>query len=155
MTGVGQSASFKIERCGASSAVGRTSHALDGIVIQSHIQGMYDVVVTEEFAGWFHALADAEAESVAALLGVVGELGPALGPPRARRALLWYDATGSAEPHPAEDGAAWRAHWRHRVDALEAFDGWRREALRCLESAAFSRLLAGLDGRAEIGRAHV
>lgn len=114
-------------------------YALDRIVIGSHIQSMYEVVVSDEFARWFEALADEEAESVAALLGVVGELGPGLGPELARSALLWFDGCHGREPF-------WQQEWQSSVESLAAFDAWRLAALRCLESKAFSRLLVALDG---------
>lgn len=123
-------------------------YALDGIVSWAHIQAMYDIVVTDEFARWFEVLRDAEAESVAALLGVVGELGPGLGTPRARRSLLWFDGTREDESEGDWGwGGSWQLSWRDAVDSLAAFDEWRTFALHCLESSAFSRLLAGLDGR--------
>jgi hypothetical protein len=107
---------------------------------------MYDIVVTDEFARWFERLPDADAECVAALLGVVGELGPGLAAPRASRSLLWFDGTHVGEGDWGW-GGNWQLRWRDTVDSLAHFDDWRREALRCLESSAFSRLLAGLNGR--------
>jgi hypothetical protein len=52
---------------------------------------MFNVTVCDEFTAWFASLGAETAESVTSAVDVLAELGPALGPPRVSKMLLWYD----------------------------------------------------------------
>lgn len=97
---------------------------------------MLEVIVTDEFARWFEAASDGEAESVSAALRVIGAAGPQLRPERTRRMLLWYDGrSGCTRPLDS----IWSS-----VEDAELYWAWRTEVLRCLDSEAFPERLAQL-----------
>jgi hypothetical protein len=101
---------------------------------------MHDSIVTEEFARFFEALDEADAEEVATALDVLVEAVGTLGPGKATRLLLWYDGT-RAPAAPAFEA-------RYAVDAVARVSGvlaFRQDVLRFLESEAFSARLARLD----------
>ncbi len=109
---------------------------------------MFEIEPSIEFSTWFEALSPELAEEVACALDLLAEGGVALGPSRTSRALLWYDSC-AAEPastpllqrHVGERQLQW-------CDQVRELLLWHREAVRCLESAAFREGLARLEPKA-------
>jgi len=97
---------------------------------------MLEVIVSDEFAEWFEAASESEAESVSAALRLVGAAGLELAPEQSRRMLLWYDGrSGCTQPLES----IWRS-----VEGAEMYWAWRSEVLRCLDSERFAERLAEL-----------
>jgi hypothetical protein len=107
---------------------------------------MYEIIVTQEFEGWFKSLEPATAEHVATALEVLETAGPALDPIKASPYLLWYDGI----PHGARYQGWTERHLRLRMTAELAHHLalWQKEVVRSLESPAFLARLARLDGAA-------
>jgi hypothetical protein len=105
---------------------------------------MLELTVTDEFALFFDALPDVDAEAVAAALDLIAAAGEGLAPDRARRSLLWYDGTrpALAQGSPLAPTVSWL---ELRVHEIAAYRVWQGEALRCLSSEAFSARLGALE----------
>ncbi|HTA93997.1 MAG TPA: hypothetical protein VK745_30675 [Polyangiaceae bacterium] len=108
---------------------------------------MFEIKPSSEFSAWFESLSPAVAEEVACSLDLLAEVGTALGPSHASRALLWFDGVGDGIPEGFERS-------RQLIVAREAFVAgydaqelllWQREVVRCLESEAFRQRLAQLE----------
>jgi hypothetical protein len=95
-----------------------------------HLSCVLQLLTTDEFAEWFAALEDADAEDVATALEVVEQLGPARAAPGSRESLLWYE-------HPSvsrfEDPWSLARH----LEAWGSFRDYVKRVLEELESPRF------------------
>jgi hypothetical protein len=108
---------------------------------------VYEISVTDEFAGWFEALEAADAELVATALEVVAATGPAFDPIQQSQSLLWFDGTCGS----ALDETLVAALTRWPQPAYTELMQWHREVVRCLDAPAFARALNALDGASAAG----
>jgi hypothetical protein len=92
---------------------------------------------TDEFAQWFGALGDADAEDVATALEVVERIGPARAAPGSRESLLWYE-------HPSV--SRFEAPWSlaRYLEAWGSVRDYVKRVLEELESARFVSRVARL-----------
>jgi hypothetical protein len=98
---------------------------------------MLEILTTDEFAVWFDALQDGEAEEVATALETIEKLGPDRPAPGSSEWLLWYQHRDAPEFVVADD-------WTSFQDST-------KEAILRLGSPAFARILSSLP-RDDAGR---
>jgi hypothetical protein len=98
------------------------------------------VLTTDEFAQWFGALDEKDAEDVATVLDVIAELGPVRAPRESRESLLWYE----------HSSVATFQHGRSAAWVLEDWGSFReyvQKILKALESPRFVARLANLPSK--------
>jgi hypothetical protein len=98
------------------------------------------LLTTDEFARWFEALGDKQAEDVATALDVVEQLGPTRAPPGSREALLWYE-----HPYAARFRAGGSLAWD--LEDWGCFRDYAVQIIAKLESPRFAARLARLPSR--------
>jgi hypothetical protein len=99
---------------------------------------MLEVLTTEEFAAWYAALSDHDAEEVATALDVIARLGPDMAAPDSSEWMLWY-----------ENAAFSRGFAGSRIDGIVIFGSVARQMLAHFEAPSFrKRLLAATPSQA-------
>lgn len=109
----------------------RRSYALDCIFIESHSDAVLELLVSDEFAGWFAGLDQATAEDVATALEIIERLGPRQPAPGSSEWLLWY------EHRLAPEYSLVMSQWAVFRDEVRAM-------IEHLESPRFATRLRGL-----------
>jgi hypothetical protein len=109
---------------------------------------VYEITVSDEFAAWFEALEEPQAERVVAALEVVAAAGSALDVTKCSPWLLWFDGIS------AVSAEQWSLYGQF-LTAQPVYTELARvhhEAVRWLDSASFQNALRGLDA-AQVARA--
>jgi hypothetical protein len=111
-----------------------------------------ELLTTDEFGSWFSALADRDAEDVAAALEVIAELGLEREAPGSSEWLTWYE-------HPSVSAKLralppfWNPDTKPDASLVQfvhewgAFHGYAKRVVTHLQSKAFSARLSQLDPR--------